>query len=47
MTVYGYARVSSESQSLITVNLDGAQLTLEPGQGVISHGVDRDLTVGR
>jgi uncharacterized protein (DUF427 family) len=31
----------------VTVNLDGAQLTLEPGQGVISHGVDRDLTVGR
>ncbi|HYU69587.1 MAG TPA: DUF427 domain-containing protein, partial [Burkholderiales bacterium] len=30
----------------VTVNLDGAQLTLEPGQGVISHGVDRDLTVG-
>jgi uncharacterized protein (DUF427 family) len=29
----------------VTVNLDGAQLTLEPGQGVISHGVDRDLTV--
>jgi uncharacterized protein (DUF427 family) len=30
----------------VTVNLDGAQLTPEPGQGVISHGVDRDLTVG-
>ena len=31
----------------VTVNLDGAQLTLEPGQGVISHGVDRDLAVGQ
>jgi hypothetical protein len=30
----------------ITVELDGKQLHLEPGQTVISHGVDRDLTLG-
>ncbi|MFI5733277.1 DUF427 domain-containing protein [Kribbella sp. NPDC051587] len=29
----------------VHVELDGTQLRLEPGQGVISHGVDRDLTV--
>jgi uncharacterized protein (DUF427 family) len=28
----------------ITVRLDDKQLHLEPGQRVISHGVDRDLT---
>ncbi len=30
----------------VMVHLDGVQLRLEPGQGVISHGIDRDLTVG-
>ncbi|NUR94342.1 MAG: DUF427 domain-containing protein [Kribbellaceae bacterium] len=29
----------------VEVELDGKRLRLEPGQGVISHGVDRDLTV--
>ena len=29
----------------VTVSLDGARLTLEPGQSVVSHGVDRDLAV--
>jgi uncharacterized protein (DUF427 family) len=29
----------------VTVHLDGVQLRLEPGQGVIEHGIDRDLTV--
>jgi uncharacterized protein (DUF427 family) len=29
----------------VQVELDGTRLRLEPGQGVISHGVDRDLTV--
>jgi uncharacterized protein (DUF427 family) len=29
----------------VTVSLDGARLTLEPGQNVVSHGVDRDLAV--
>ncbi len=29
----------------ITVELDGKQLHLEPGQTVVSHGVDRDLTL--
>ena len=28
----------------ITVHLDGTQLRLEPGQSVIPHGIDRDLT---
>ena len=28
----------------ITVHLDGTQLRLEPGQNVIPHGIDRDLT---
>jgi len=30
---------------LVSVQLDGAQLRLEPGQTVIPHGPDRDLTV--
>jgi uncharacterized protein (DUF427 family) len=29
----------------VEVELDGKRLRLEPGQGVVSHGVDRDLTV--
>ncbi len=31
---------------LVEVTLDGARLRLEPGQTVIPHGVDRDLTTG-
>jgi hypothetical protein len=30
---------------IVSVHLDGAQLHLEPGQAVIPHGPDRDLTV--
>ena len=30
----------------LEVYLDGARLRLEPGQSVIPHGVDRDLTTG-
>jgi uncharacterized protein (DUF427 family) len=30
---------------IVSVQLDGVQLRLEPGQTVISHGPDRDLTV--
>ncbi len=30
---------------IISVHLDGTQLHLEPGQTVIPHGPDRDLTV--
>ena len=30
----------------IAVHLDGARLHLEPGQTVIPHGIDRDLTLG-
>jgi hypothetical protein len=29
----------------VPVDLDGTRLRLEPGQNVIPHGVDRDLTV--
>jgi uncharacterized protein (DUF427 family) len=31
---------------MVSVQLDGTQLHLEPGQTVIPHGPDRDLTVG-
>src|SRR5262249_44912482 len=30
----------------VAVHIDRIQLRLEPGQAVISHGIDRDLTVG-
>jgi uncharacterized protein (DUF427 family) len=30
----------------VEVTLDGARLELEPGQTVVAHGVDRNLTVG-
>jgi uncharacterized protein (DUF427 family) len=30
---------------IVSVELDGTQLRLEPGQAVIPHGPDRDLTV--
>ena len=29
----------------IEVNLDGARLRLEPGQSVVPHGADRDLSL--
>jgi uncharacterized protein (DUF427 family) len=29
----------------VLVSLDGVQLRLEPGQGVIEHGIDRDLAI--
>jgi len=31
---------------LVEVHLDGTRLRLEPGQSVIPHGIDRDLTTG-
>ncbi len=31
---------------MVSVQLDGTELRLEPGQTVIPHGADRDLTVG-
>ncbi len=31
---------------MVSIQLDGVQLRLEPGQTVISHGPDRDLTAG-
>ena len=43
-----FARISglvSFEPDKVTVSLDGARLTLEPGQSVVSHGVDRDLAV--
>ena len=30
----------------VAVHLDGRQLRLEPGQTVVPHGADRDLTTG-
>jgi hypothetical protein len=30
---------------IVSVHLDGTQLHLEPGQSVVPHGPDRDLTV--
>ena len=30
----------------VEVSLDGTRLRLEPGQSVVAHGVDRDLTTG-
>jgi uncharacterized protein (DUF427 family) len=30
---------------IVSVQIDGIQLRLEPGQSVIAHGPDRDLTV--
>jgi uncharacterized protein (DUF427 family) len=45
----GVGRISdmlSFEPDLVFVELDGAQLHLEPGQMVIPHGPDRDLTVG-
>jgi hypothetical protein len=30
---------------IVSVHLDGTQLHLEPGQAVIPHGPDRNLTV--
>ena len=30
----------------VEVTLDGERLELEPGQNVVSHGIDRDLSIG-
>jgi hypothetical protein len=29
---------------MVEVELDGVRMRLEPGQGEVPHGVDRDLT---
>ena len=45
----GVGRISdlvSFEPDIVMVQLDGTQLHLEPGQTVISHGPDRDLTIG-
>ena len=42
------ARVSgliSFEPDMVSVHLDGTQLRLEPGQGVVPHGPDRELSV--
>jgi uncharacterized protein (DUF427 family) len=44
----GVARISdliSFEPDIVSVQLDGTRLRLEPGQSVIPHGPDRDLTV--
>jgi hypothetical protein len=30
----------------VEITLDGERLKAEPGQNVVSHGVDRDLSIG-
>ena len=30
----------------VEVTLDGEPLRAEPGQNVVSHGIDRDLSIG-
>jgi len=48
-----YAEVSRIADSVsfepdaVSVQLDGTQLRLEPGQSVIAHGPDRELTVAQ
>jgi hypothetical protein len=37
--------VVSFEPDIVSVQLDGTQLRLEPGQTVIPHGPDRELTV--
>jgi Domain of unknown function (DUF427) len=39
------ANLVSFEPDKVTVQLDGAQLRLEPGQEVVPHGPDRNLTV--
>jgi uncharacterized protein (DUF427 family) len=39
------ANFVSFEPDIVSVQLDGTQLRLEPGQSVIAHGPDRDLTV--
>ena len=39
------SRLISFEPDRITVHLDGTRLQLEPGQTVIPHGIDRDLTI--
>jgi len=44
------ARISnfvSFEPDIVSVQLDGTQLRLEPGQSVIAHGPDRDLTAAQ
>jgi len=44
----GVGRISdfvSFEPDIVSVQIDGTQIHLEPGQTVIPHGPDRDLTV--
>ncbi len=40
------SQLVSFEPDIVSVHLDGTQLQLEPGQTVVAHGPDRDLTVG-
>jgi hypothetical protein len=40
-----WAGISSFEPDIVSVCLDRTQLHLEPGQAVIPHGPDRELTV--
>jgi hypothetical protein len=43
---FGGTWIADSENILLLVQLDGVQLRLEPGQAVIPHGPDRNLTVG-
>ena len=38
-------RAATGEAELVSVQIDGVQIHLEPGQSVVPHGPDRDLTV--
>jgi hypothetical protein len=44
--VAAIAELVSFEPDRVEVTLDGERLELEPGQNVVSHGIDRDLSVG-
>jgi uncharacterized protein (DUF427 family) len=41
-----YKGIASFEPDRVEVTLDGERLELEPGQTVVAHGIDRDLSVG-
>jgi hypothetical protein len=43
--VPGQTGGADSSRVSVSVSLDGKQLRLEPGQAVIAHGPDRNLSV--
>jgi hypothetical protein len=45
MGLRGISNPVSFETDVVSVHLDGMHLHIEPGQTVIPHGPDRDLTV--